>query len=731
MNLPAALQGGPHYVLGMYARNVLVVVALILALAPRHGAAQQSCPAGSTALVLSGGGAKGLAHIGVIQALEAAGIRPDLVVGTSMGALVGALYAAGANGSQLESLAGQLPLGGLFRAGEPRGPAVWGSRHPLLMWEEGARGFAIQGATIQQSAINTLLNTMLLRANLQARGNFDRLPIPLRVVATSMSDRSTVVLAGGDLAQAVRASIAIPLVFSPELIDGQVLADGGLSANIPIGVARSAGATRVIVSDVTDIPDDSLNLSSPIGVADRLLDWLFQQPLDSLRADDLAIRSPIEGFSTLDFSADAIDSLIVLGRRSAEPLIAKWSCGATRTVDATPVTVPLPILRGINDSDDDVDAALIIRRTLALEVGRRVDRDELAARLTDLGEDEVFRAVWLRPSGDGDTLRFNPLLRRLPRRVAGVGLSYDNELGGRAWVGFTDRNLPLLRAEGSVLLAVSRYQNDLTAELRRHTLLGQRAFTPMLRLQLHEGDRRRFVDDGIELPVSDYRAAVGAVGVERDLAFGTRLTITGTASVWREADPISDDDKIAGALGGEVTLRRLGRDRAPNLTVGVAANNRYARAHVELQFANRFGGVTVEQLLRAGVGRDLPGWQSFVLGGDGGFPGLKLGERPGDNELLASITASHHFFGPLSLRLTGAFGRAAYGRTSFRELDDPTGQLSPGYFISGDFLGRGGWLLGGRIGVGSDTPLGPIRVEWGTNDLGQSELFLRIGRWLP
>ncbi len=712
----------------MSTRSTLVSAALLLSFVPPI-AAQQACPAGPTALVLSGGGAKGLAHIGVIQALEAAGIRPDLVVGTSMGALVGALYAGGTNGRQLEELTGRLPLEGLFRASEPRGPAVWGSRHPLLMWEEGERGFAVQGATIQQSAINTMLNTMLLRANLEARGDFDRLPIPLRVVATSLSDRSTVVLSGGDLAQAVRASIAIPLVFSPEQIGDRILADGGLSANIPVNVARDAGAVRIIVSDVTDPPDDSLNLSSPIGVADRLLDWLFRQPPDSLGVGDLAIRSPIGGFGTLDFSDVAIDSLIVLGRVSAERRLADWRCGFTPDT-ASDVRLTSPILRGIDASDADAEAEQIIRRTLALENGERIDRTELAARLTDLGEDEVFRTVWLRPTGDSSSVTLKPLFRRLPRRVAGVGLSYDNELGGRAWVGFTDRRLPVLRAEATAVLAVSRYQNDLTAELRRHTLLGQRAFTPVIRLQLDEGDRRRFVEDGIELPVSDYRAITGAVGLERDLAFGTRLTIAALASTWREADPISGDEKIASSLGGEITLRRLGRDLTPNLTAHLIATNRFARASVELQLRNRFGGFTIEHLLRAGLGRDLAGWQSFVLGGDGGFPGLKLGERPGDNELMAAITASHHFFGPLSLRLTGAFGRGAYGATGFRALDDPQGQLSPGYFVPGDFLGRGGWLLGGRIGVGSETPLGPIRVEWGSNDLGQSELFLRIGRWL-
>ena len=185
----------------------------------------------------------------------------------------------------------------------------------------------------------------------------------------------------------------------------------------------------------------------------------------------------------------------------------------------------------------------------------------------------------------------------------------------------------------------------------------------------------------------------------------------------------------ASAVGGQVSLQRVHPDRSPAIHATAELTTKYARAAVNLRARQRFGTLEVEEVVRAGLGRDIPAWAALSLGGTDGFPGLIIGERPGDNELFTSLTLSHHLVGPLSLRLSGAFGRAAYDATSFRELDDPAGQLSPGYFIPGAPLGRGGWLLGGRIGLGSDTPLGPIRVEWGTNDLGRSEGFLRVGRW--
>jgi hypothetical protein len=260
-------------------------------------------------------------------------------------------------------------------------------------------------------------------------------------------------------------------------------------------------------------------------------------------------------------------------------------------------------------------------------------------------------------------------------------------------------------------------------------LLGQRNFTPVARLQLAEGDRRRFTDTGLDLPENDFRFATAAVGLERDLALGLRHNLSSVAATWRELDKATAGELVASSVGGQVSLRRVSIDRSPSLDAAVELTTKYAKATVHLQAQQRVGAFVLEEVVRAGLGRDLSAWAGYTLGGTAGFPGLKIGERPGDNELFAGLTVSRHFLGPLALRLTGALGRAAYGETSFRELDDPSGQLPPGYFIRGPFLGRGGWLLGGRIGIGSNTPLGPIRVEWGKNDLGRSEVFLRVGRW--
>src|SRR5512132_1113913 len=228
----------------------------------------QSCPSLPTALVLSGGGAKGLAHLGVLRVLDSLGIRPDLVVGSSMGAVVGAMYASGYQGREIDSLARSLQIADLFRTYQPRAPRSLGQLQPLIVWEQGERRFTLQSASVAEPDVNALVNAAMLRGNLLARGNFDSLPIPFRAVATDLGHREPVVMKSGDLAQAVRASAAVPLLFAPERRDGRFLTDGGLSANVPVAVARAEGAGRVIVVDATEHPSDSLVAYSPLLVAD-------------------------------------------------------------------------------------------------------------------------------------------------------------------------------------------------------------------------------------------------------------------------------------------------------------------------------------------------------------------------------------------------------------------------------------------------------------------------------
>src|SRR5688500_2761424 len=680
---------------------LLLAFCVVVAASPL---AAQSCPAPRTALVLSGGGAKGLAHIGVLRALDSLGIRPDLVVGASMGSVVGAMYASGYSGRTIDSLVRRFPVGSLFRTFDPRAPRSLGPLQPLLVWELGERGFTLQGAAVHEPEANALLNAAMLRGNLLARGDFDRLPIPLRIVATDLADRRVVVLDAGDLARAVRASIAIPLVFAPELIDGHFLADGGLSANVPVAVARAAGAERVIVSDATDRHSDELNLYSPFELAQRLLGFLFEQPRDSLRAGDVYVRPAIEGYESLDFGPERVAELIRLGRRAADTVLTAPACEALAGSAAAPRPAPdLPRTIGTvraGTSAESERAALA--RALGLEAGGPLDAEALRTRLRRLGTSERYIAAWLYPTGSADTASFDIATARAPDRIAALGLAYDNELGGRMWLGAVARRLPG-RIEGSAALLLGNFRKDASLGVRRAAPAAGTEFVPALTVRFGRENLRLFDGEGEEVGEATTREAVLFGGVERELGDGWWASAGGVAHWWREPDLATGR-----ALGGVTRVSLAAHSVDREVDAELVWTQVYRRAALALDPSVRTGRLRVRPRARIGWGEDLPAQLTMPLGGDDGFPGLHLGERRGDREAMAALQVAYPLVGPVLLQVEGAVGRTAVG---------------------GDLLGDDGWLTGLRGGIGAETPVGPMRFEYGVSTGGRSAVFVRLGRW--
>src|SRR5262249_22821667 len=138
---------------------------------------------------------------------------------------------------------------------EPRIPESLRPYPPLAALEEGRRGLSLQTGAAREEQVNGLISALMLRGNLEARGDFDSLPIPFRAVVPALANGDGVVLGRGDLAEAVRASFSLPLVFRPIQLDGRNLTDGGMTENVPVGAARRAGASRVIMSVLRAEPE--------------------------------------------------------------------------------------------------------------------------------------------------------------------------------------------------------------------------------------------------------------------------------------------------------------------------------------------------------------------------------------------------------------------------------------------------------------------------------------------
>jgi len=665
--------------------------------------AGQACTTGPVALVLSGGGAKGLAHIGVIRALDSAGVRPDLIVGTSMGALIGALYASGYSPAAIDSMARSLPISDFFSTYAPHAPRSLGRLQPLVVWEQGERGFHIRGAAVEEPMVNALLNMAMLRGNLLARGNFDSLPIPFLAVATDLTDRSPVALDSGDLAQAVRASLAIPLIFEPVRFRGRVLVDGGLSQNIPVGVARARGATRVIVSNTTEAPTDSADFFSPFQLADHLLGFLFQQREDSTRPGDLYIRSDVSGFRSLDFSPSNVATFIARGRRAADSAIAAAACLPRRSAS---VPKPLPSRFGrVSVSNASPSEAREVRQLLGLVPGALVDTMILKRRLRHLAELDAYKAVWLGPSeGAGrDSVDLNVMVRVAPSRQAGLGLAFDNELGGRLWAGGVYRSLLRTSLEGSAVVFLGRYQQELHLGLRTDVRVGSMFLTPTLSVRGFDDDIRSFDGTGNELPELATNGVQGFLGLEQFLPGGWFLALGGTARTWDEPNAAQRS-----AAGAHVRVEKVGRAAERLFLAAGTWTDRYRQAEAEGVVTFMVGPLKIRPRARLGWGDDLPLDLQFPLGGNQGFPGLHLGERRGSREVLAGVTLSHPIVRILDGRLDFVVGRSA--------ADGPL-------FASED------WLFGARLGIGADTPIGPVRVEYGITEQERDALFIRIGQW--
>jgi NTE family protein len=660
----------------------------------------QTCSPPRTALVLSGGGAKGLAHIGVLRVLDSLGIRPDLVVGTSMGAMVGGMYASGYTAREIDSLARALPIGGLFRTYQPRAPRSLGLLQPLIVLEQGTGRFILQTATIREPEVNALVNAAMLRGNLLARGDFDALPIPFRAVATDLADRQAVVIARGDLAQAVRASFAIPLIFSPESLDGRLLADGGLSANIPIAVARQAGAERVIVSDATEQLSDSLDLYSPFVLADRLLGFLFRQPGDSLRQGDVLVRPMVDGFTSLNFSPTRVDQLIRNGMAAADTVLPGATCVRSAPRGEAPA---LPSrTSSLTIASTNASERLAIQRLLGLDPNDTLDVSLLRSRIQNLGQSDAFRTVWLSPRGTGDSVSFHVTVQRAARRVVGLGLAYDNELGGRMWAGAVEQRLFDLALEGSTALFLGDFRQELLLGIRRNYQLGRQLMTPTLTARLALEQVRRFSAEGDELSSGHTREAVGFLGVERAIESGWELAAGLTGHAWHEP---RHDRSTAGL---ELRALKATASRIPVLRAGLSWTGVYQKAAVQFTGSLRHGRVQLLPRLRLGWGDGLPLQSEFPLGGEDGFPGLHLGEHRGNREALLGLMLTYELTGPFVARMELVTGRTGQG---------------------GSLVQSAGWLTGVRAGVGAHTPVGPVRVEYGVASTGQGAVFIRLGRW--
>lgn len=276
-------------------------------------------------LVLSGGGALGSAHVGVLKVLEELRVPVDFVAGTSMGAIIGGLYSAGVSPTEMEEILAETDWRDLLDDRPSRRHLPFRQKVDdqtyLIPFEAGFNGgaFQVPSGLISGQKLGYALQLMAFQA--AGIDDFDRLPIPFRAVATDLENGEMVVLRGGDLGQAMRASMSLPGIFSPIEIDERLLVDGGLVRNLPVDVARDMGADVIIAVDVGQPllgKDDLVSIGKVTGQVFGM--QILKNVEEQASQADVLIRPDLDGFGSFQFERGS--EMVPFGEAAARSVAA-------------------------------------------------------------------------------------------------------------------------------------------------------------------------------------------------------------------------------------------------------------------------------------------------------------------------------------------------------------------------------------------------------------------------
>ena len=361
-------------------------------------------------LALSGGGARGGAHIGVIRQLEARGIPIDCIAGTSIGAVVGGLYASGYSIDEIDTVFRQLDWSAGFRDKPQRGDLSFrrkqDDRRYLVDLDIGFRdgAFRLPRGLLEGQNLNLVLKALTRRVAMVH--DFDHLTVPFRAVASDLETGEAIALDQGDLANAIHASMAIPGVYDPVERDGRLLVDGGVADNLPVQVVRNLCADIVIAVDVGSPLLNRTELDSVVEVLDQLSTILTRRNTDAsiqlLAPGDLLIRPDLNGILAGDFNQ--IGAAIDRGVNAADGLPTNLAAIAAQTGIQAPLrqasAITEPIVNRItvdNSSRLDTDAILA---HINQGLGEPFNQSALHRDLDDLYGSGQFGPIDYRVDGD-------------------------------------------------------------------------------------------------------------------------------------------------------------------------------------------------------------------------------------------------------------------------------------------------------------------------------------------
>lgn len=698
-------------------------------------------------LALSGGGARGLAHIGVLKVLEELRVPVHCVTGTSIGSIVGGAYASGSPARQLEDSVIKTDWSQVFRDQPPRQETS--SRRKLEDYktlfapEYGVQngGLALPKGLIAGVSIEAYFRA--ITAQSVGIDNFSKLPIPFRAVASDIETGNAVVLDRGSVAQAMRASMAVPGAMAPVEIDGRLLVDGGIANNLPIDEARKLCADVIIAVNISTPPLKREEITSALSVSLQLINFLgkqtVEQQLKSLSDRDVLITPELGDLSAGNFgrAADAIrigeeatramaDAL----RRYSLPPEQYAALRRQQTADQKTLGVVDEIrFTGLERTNPEVLRSLVqskpgeplTHETVGADLRRIYGRGDFESVDFRIGEESGKRIMLIEPrekSWGPDYLRF------------GIGLASDfqGESPFNALVSYRKTWLNRLGGEWLSELQVGRDSRLFTEFYQPIDERGRFFVAPYGSI----GESARSIYLGSSR-VAEYNIQEGRIGLDAGAVLGTWGEMR-FGPVWRDirARVETGSPALPEIKEKSAGLRfRLYADQLDSAyfsrsgyridtalytaTESMGSDQNYQRASAGLTAAKTFGPHTFNAYVSGGtdLGSDMPFYDTFVLGGPLQLSGYHINEFSGNRMTLARLMYYNR-----TLPLPDLFGSGIYLGASLE-----AGRMSNPFNIAS----TNGTVFSSSVFLGADTFIGPAYLGMGFAEKGRFTLYMLIG----
>ena len=698
-------------------------------------------------LALSGGGARGAAHVGVLRVLEELRIPVDYIAGTSMGSIIAGLYASGMTLDQIEHALVTMDWEHIFDDDPPREELSFRRKRDddlyLVKAKPGFRDGELKfpAGLIQGQKFDLALRELTLPVS--AVKDFDRLTIPFRAVASDIGTGQPVVLGSGDLAKAMRASMAVPGAFAPAHIDGRVLVDGGITNNLPVSVVRDMGADIVIAVDISTplaSPDEVRNvLEITAQLTSIMTRTNTEQQIASLGERDILIVPDLSDISSADFTRAG--EAIPAGAAAAEAERTQLSrLSLSESVYQAHLAARVlpggdkPIVYFVQIKNDSNLADEVLRERLHIREGEPLDRVQLEKDISNIYGLELFESVDYRViEQDGETgVVVDARARSWGPDYLQFGLALSSDFGGDSTYNF-----------GVAYLKTAI--NELGGEVRLGVQLGQDPAISADWYQPLDYDSRYFFEPNISYGASTYTlytqdgndkvAEYRVKQTQLELAAGRELSVFGEARLgyrWGTGDvdlnvgspglPEGGFDR--GSVFGRLSVDRLDNTHFPSK--GYTGDIEYElfrdslgndqdldQLKVDLSYFETFGAHTFGLGGRFNTTMDGSGevQNLFQLGGFLNLSGFNNNALSGRHSAILT-GVYYRRFTQLKFLPWYIGGSLELGNV-WEDRDD----------ISADSA-----IISGSVFLGADTPIGPFYTGYGYAEGGNSSLFLFLGK---